>query len=101
MEYSNSAVDVDVHGGLTFSKLEPCEHSDGVGWWFGFDCAHLGDACIDIKALQHELSQEAREELARAARIAPSMTRGHFWLQYEVEKETERLAEQLAIIGSK
>jgi hypothetical protein len=31
-------VDLDVHGGLTYAGME-----DG-DWWFGYDCAHLGDA---------------------------------------------------------
>jgi hypothetical protein len=50
------AVDLDVHGGLTFSGA--CSHSDDEAqgichvpepgtsddvWWFGFDCAHCGD----------------------------------------------------------
>lgn len=34
---------LDVHGGITYAKdHQPKESSDG-GWWFGFDCAHLGD----------------------------------------------------------
>lgn len=61
-DYSNDDVRqadgelVDVHGGLTFSdKCHPGE-TEGQGichvaspgepdhvWWFGFDCAHLGD----------------------------------------------------------
>lgn len=33
-------VDVEVHGGLTFSgKIEGCR-----GEWIGFDCAHMNDA---------------------------------------------------------
>lgn len=47
-----SAVNAEVHGGLTYSS--PCQHGgkichvpepgepDNV-WWLGFDCAHLGD----------------------------------------------------------
>lgn len=48
---------LEVHGGLTFSaKCHPAEtesagvcHVPGQGepdhvWWFGFDCAHLGDS---------------------------------------------------------
>lgn len=39
---------INVHGGLTYSKLGyktnyPTIQFDKV-WWFGFDCAHLGDA---------------------------------------------------------
>lgn len=32
-------LDVDVHGGLTYARTE----EDGLRW-YGFDCAHLGDA---------------------------------------------------------
>lgn len=32
-------LDVDVHGGLTYSRDE----EDGLRW-YGYDCAHLGDA---------------------------------------------------------
>ena len=38
-------VQVDVHGGLTFSDwgdTYPVEAEDV--WWFGYDCAHYGDA---------------------------------------------------------
>jgi hypothetical protein len=50
------SVDVEVHGGLTFSN--PCSHSEDESqgichipepgtsddvWWFGFDCAHYND----------------------------------------------------------
>ena len=37
-------IDADVHGGLTYAnggKTYPVEN-DGL-WWFGYDCAHLGD----------------------------------------------------------
>jgi len=44
-----SAVDVEVHGGLTFDgsatgfvEYWPGGEADGR-WFFGFDCAHLGD----------------------------------------------------------
>jgi hypothetical protein len=55
------SVSVEVHGGLTFSNA--CAHSkdesqgvchipepgtsDDV-WWFGFDCAHLGDLMLTM-----------------------------------------------------
>lgn len=50
-------IDVDVHGGLTFSdKCHPGENEHGIChivepgddddvWWFGFDCAHYKDLC--------------------------------------------------------
>jgi len=39
-------IDVDVHGGLTFSKAGAAcpTHGEHAEWWVGFDCAHGGDA---------------------------------------------------------
>jgi hypothetical protein len=37
-EQSYSVMDVEVHGGLTFSR------GDGTDWWFGFDAGHFNDA---------------------------------------------------------
>jgi hypothetical protein len=34
---------VSVHGGITFANRGPGELPEEEGWWFGFDCAHLGD----------------------------------------------------------
>lgn len=34
---------VEVHGGLTFSGEGDGEYLPKGFWWFGFDCAHLGD----------------------------------------------------------
>jgi hypothetical protein len=105
--------DVNVHGGLTFAQKEPCTHEDGTGWWFGFDCAHYGDAMHDPNPDWPNLSAEATTELMAMLRIhqevAASMQEKypyytgreaeHYWLQAEVERETERLAEQLADKG--
>jgi hypothetical protein len=58
----HTAVDVSVHGGLTYS--EACEEDDkeygichiaGPGeeeplWWFGFDCAHAWDLLPGLRA---------------------------------------------------
>jgi hypothetical protein len=91
---------VDVHGGLTFGELEPCtEHPDGQGWWFGFDCAHLGDAIYDPDAQPENMTTEdgAFAAIYKHRYGLSSYTRpDHYWTQSEVEAETERLAEQLA-----
>lgn len=85
-------VDVSVHGGLTFAALEPCvEHKDGQGYWFGFDCAHAGDAHYDLSV------REVPKELERLFAIEREFSQGdHFWTLDEVVEETNRLAEQLA-----
>lgn len=42
---SYDELDIDVHGGLTYDgcNTEYPAPSDGL-WWFGYDCAHWGDA---------------------------------------------------------
>jgi hypothetical protein len=92
-------VDVDVHGGLTFAAVEPCtEHEDGQGYWFGFDCAHLGDASYDLSADLNEVSEGARRVIEIHKKYSGSFSE-HFWLEHEVAAETERLAEQLAAMA--
>lgn len=88
-------VDVDVHGGLTFAEVEPCsDHEDGVGYWFGFDCAHAGDASYDPENLpKHQV-----DFLTRYPEFKRSGRNEHFWSHSEVVAETERLAEQLAAL---
>jgi hypothetical protein len=43
-DYDN--VEVDVHGGLTYSGSDRSEYPVAAAgmFWFGYDCAHLGDA---------------------------------------------------------
>jgi hypothetical protein len=96
-------VEVSVHGGLTFAELEPCtEHSDGQGWWFGFDCAHFQDAMYDpsVNPDTPGLSEEIRNVLTTMHHMnLKYLTSGlttHYWTEAEVVAETERLAEQLA-----
>jgi hypothetical protein len=93
-------IDVAVHGGLTFSELEPCkEHEDGQGYWFGFDCAHCGDMLHDPNVKPEDCVTEEGRSLQRLYgdierhRIYPREE--HFWSLDEVVAETERLAEQL------
>lgn len=81
-------VNVEVHGGLTFGKNEPCSHEDGVGFWFGFDCAHCEDSSYEPGFIPEVLSNLYRKY--------PEY--GHYWTLDEVIVETERLAEQLAIM---
>lgn len=92
--------EVSVHGGLTFAELEPCnEHEDGQGWWFGFDCAHAGDAYVDPNAKIETLSSEAAEHVKMLQRYdLYSRLHEHFWTEDEVVTETEDLARQLAVI---
>ncbi len=94
---------VEVHGGLTFAEVEPCAHEDGTGWWFGFDCAHYMDATYDPNVRPEDLSPDAAKVLQIHLDIAakyPTRERTHYWTQPEVERETERLAEQLAAVSA-
>jgi len=48
---------IDVHGGLTFAEPDkPCD-KDGSdnAWWFGFDCAHAGDAPDPCLPHEHQM----------------------------------------------
>lgn len=70
------SIDVDVHGGLTFSGHRKC--ADETVWWLGFDCAHYGDMVPRIHARYPSNLEEYRTiEWVRA--------------------ETERLARQLEV----
>lgn len=66
---------VNVHGGLTYAGGKDNYPAVGDEWWFGFDCAHLGDARMN----------DDRPSYGDAVRS----------LAY-VEEECEALAEQLA-----
>lgn len=85
-EKDYDSVDVDVHGGLTFANHcahgpeergichKPSEGEPDNVWWLGFDCAHSGDLCP-----------------SRGLYCA----RDHYKSVRYVEREVERLAEQL------
>jgi hypothetical protein len=86
---------VEVHGGLTFAELEPCAQDDGQGWWFGFDCAHSGDASTDPDVDPETLSAEA-ESIREIYQRYPMSRRGEVYRsQFYVERECESLADQL------
>lgn len=78
-------IDVEVHGGLTFSGWDVEGFTADQLWWVGFDCLHAGDAP------DPELAPDTwRSSLIHGA---------HVWTSDEVVQETERLAEQLAEVG--
>ncbi len=92
--------EVEVHGGLSFGEAESCSHEDGVGWWFGFDCGHFLDASYDPNLDLATVSAEAKAIFFLFQRSPLRELHEHYWLQAEVEAETERLAEQLAAVAS-
>lgn len=70
--------DVRVHGGITFSN----HWFDNMKiWWFGFDCAHVGDY------------------VPYMARITGRFAGDHYWTLEEVQQETTKLAAQIAALG--
>lgn len=84
-------IDADVHGGLTYSgggKTYPAE-SEKL-WWFGYDCAHLGDA-RDPELMQGEYKKLYDKGLLRELDFEGDMVRS---LGYCVS-ECESLAKQL------
>ena len=93
----DDVADVSVHGGLTFAEGEPCTHDDGVGWWFGFDCAHAGDATVDPHLDPAVMSASLRAIADIYARFP--IGGEHYWSHDEVAAETQRLAEQLAALA--
>lgn len=89
-------VDVQVHGGLTFSEEEPCAHEDGIGHWFGFDCAHFGDQLYE-PGNEPDFELELRKRWAiEHPEWEHLHDNDHWWTHDEVVAETEQLAEQLA-----
>jgi hypothetical protein len=88
----DNIVDVNIHGGLTFSQLEDCIEEDGQGYWVGFDCNHSQDAMFDPDVDISTLSANTQ----RLINIMSIRNEGHYWTQEEVERETEELAKQLS-----
>lgn len=80
----------DVHGGITYvgSGDYPVE-SDL--WWFGFDCAHVGDRPDYDKLREYGLANE--EEIMFRDGVIRS--------QEYVERECKNLADQLAALVEK
>ena len=78
-------VDLDVHGGLTFSN--GCDHeneSTGIChvpsagepdnvWWFGFDCAHAFDALPKIR--QYQMGDEAYRDVVYVTAECPVLAK--------------------------
>lgn len=83
-EKGEDKLDVRVHGGLTWAHESdppyryPIDGREEPLWWFGFDCAHLGD---DMPALRETHYESSYKNVAY------------------VRNETERLAVQIAALA--
>lgn len=70
-EKSYQDIEVDVHGGLTYSdhcRDEICHvpkpgEPDNV-WWFGFDCAHGGDWIPSFNKYEFQMSWEKYRDIS-------------------------------------
>lgn len=99
IDYDEAQVDIDAHGGLTFSNfcsehaekeqhichiVEPGE-PDRV-WWFGFDCAHADDLMPAVAAALKKYAIEGKYTFMR-------------WDHYRdlayIQAECARIAQQL------
>jgi len=76
----------EVHGGLTYSDWQAPEMAKDGCWWYGFDCAHVGDLAPKDMNFRMEHGWELRGDTYRD-------------IEY-VKAETERLADQLAALES-
>lgn len=84
-ELYDKDIDLEVHGGLTYSEGcqgHICHQKEGNDntWWFGFDCAHAGDRSPGYQYDENVSTYERYRDI-----------------QY-VETETNRLADQLAVM---
>lgn len=83
---------VDVHGGVTFSGPNP-----GLGepiprvWWFGWDYAHAGDRVL----LPPELDEDIEERQTPYFEMDLYNQHCHLWTVEEVRKEVQRIAKEL------
>ncbi len=91
-------VDVDVHGGLTYSN--PCQgnicHVPEPGqpddvWWFGFDCHHFNDYAPGMAAFEARMHREHPEFGPDPLLEKPE----HYKPVAYVRREVELLAKQL------
>lgn len=110
-----------IHGGIGFSDdRKPGDFvKDPDGWWFGWDAHHPGDYMpMDFEALRiirgpvrREMNDENADkwtvyirrleegEIERNFDYEAGLDGLHYWSLEETILETERLAEQLSIIG--
>jgi hypothetical protein len=99
------AIDVDVHGGLTFSDKcdEHATEDHGIChvpeegrehdiWWLGFDCAHMLDVTPGLDARTREMAKEMPGFVADVPN-SPLFHRTYKDVAY-VEAEVRSLAQQ-------
>ena len=82
----------DVHGGITYSRGAIDYPVDSDLWWFGYDCAHAGDA-KDLNAIEDKeiRNKQSIKQIYERYHIAGDVVRS---LGYCIE-QCEKLADQL------
>jgi hypothetical protein len=95
LQYMDIDNDINVHGGITYSDKNgnyPIKNNEL--WWFGFDCAHYGDAQDYEQAFNYGLiSKESYERYQELEDKWP--TKGTKRGCGYVENECKSLARQL------
>lgn len=81
----------DIHGGLTYSKGNDYPIDQPETWWFGFDCAHSGDAPDDD--IFRRLGGENSKHYQRVGAI-----RSEAYVVAECESLARQLAEAATLI---
>jgi hypothetical protein len=97
-KHYNEVPYMDVHGGLTYSAYaseNPTYPTDQIEKmkWFGFDCAHLGDA-IDLKATDQQLSRKQHANIQWYTGWAGRETDSQVRSKTYVVQECKSLAEK-------
>lgn len=114
---------VKVHGGITYADDKvPMQEAVGSEWWFGFDCGHFRDYIpmnlemkfilrakhrkwreylmrVKLGEVERDFALEAKMENEEIFGDKESDLASHYWTMEECIEETERFAEQLAVIA--
>jgi hypothetical protein len=80
-------IDVDIHGGLTFSKLEE------KAWKIGFDCAHSGDIIPSMHSTMGETRKKLIEKHPWIPEKCPVFKESYKNLDFAIN-ECKKLADQ-------
>ena len=88
-------MDLNAHGGITYSDGETGYPVESCLWWFGFDCAHCNDKEDYDKVREYNL--ETDEKLGWLIKMQSEYpTPGVIRTQEYVEQECRNLADQLS-----
>ena len=64
---------IKVHGGLTYSEMGTGKYLPSGFWWFGFDCAHLGDRILGLGRSSGGTYKEKGYVLAEIKKLAKQL----------------------------